>query len=306
MNRKPFVISCVVCSYNRERYIADAIESLINQTLDKSLYEVIVVDNNSKDNTAAICKNLLEKYAATHNLKYVVETNQGLSHARNRGIAESSSELICYIDDDAVAKSGFLENIVGFFSQYPEAAGIGGKIIPKYVHGKPGWMSHYMEGLVSKVDNGDSIFPYNGKKFPIGCNMTYKKSLLIEIGMFDTDLGRKGDSGEASEEKDVFHKIFNKGHKVYYLPSAIVDHIIENNRLEYSYIKKISAGIGRSERLRIAKKGSLALYRKFLELIFKFGAAIALAVYHLIRLEPAKSKALIQFRINVFKGWFSV
>jgi GT2 family glycosyltransferase len=163
-----------------------------------------------------------------------------------------------------------------------------------------------MEGLVSKVDYGDKIFRYNGKKFPIGCNMTYKKEALLEIGMFDTDLGRKGDSGDASEEKDVFLKLFAKGYSIFYLPEAVVEHVIENSRLEYSYIKKISSGIGRSERLRTAKKGTFELIKKFGELIFKFGAAIILATYHLLKLEPAKSKALIQFRINVFRGWFSV
>jgi glucosyl-dolichyl phosphate glucuronosyltransferase len=305
MNQQ-IIISCIVCSYNRERYIADAIESLMQQTLSASLYEVIIVDNNSKDNTASICSNLLEKYSATHHLKYVVETNQGLSFARNRGIAEASSNLICYIDDDAIAKPDFLKNITDFFAENITAVGVGGKIIPKYVHGEPKWMSHYMEGLVSKVDNGEKMFQYDGKKFPIGCNMTYKKEVLMQIGMFDTDLGRKGDSGEASEEKDVFLKLFAKGYPIYYLPNVVVDHVIENTRLEYNYIKKISAGIGRSEHLRIAKKGTFAKWKKFAELIFKFGAAIVLATYHLLRLEPAKSRALIQFRINVFRGWFSL
>lgn len=299
-------ISCVICTYNRERYIADAIESLVNQTLEKSHYEIIIVDNNSKDNTASICNNLLLKHGETCNIKYVVETNQGLSYARNRGIDESLGSLICYIDDDAIAESDFLKNIVAFFEDNPNAAGVGGKILPKYVHGKPNWMSYYMEGLVSKVDNGEKVFQYNGKKFPIGCNMTYQKKLLLEIGKFDTDLGRKGDSGEASEEKDVFLKLFSKSYPIYYLPNAVVAHVIENTRLEYNYIKKISAGIGRSEHLRTSKKGTFEKWKKFGELIFKFFAAVVLATYHLAKLEPAKSKALIQFRINVFRGWFSV
>lgn len=298
-------ISCVICSYNRERYIAGAIESLVNQTLSPADYEIIIIDNNSTDNTANICASLLEKHSATHNIYYFVEKKQGLSHARNRGIDEAKSGLICYIDDDAIAEADFLENIVKFFEQKPEAAGVGGKIIPRYVDGKPDWMNHFMEGLVSKVDNGENVFQYDGRKFPIGCNMTYQKSWLEKIGRFDPDLGRKGNSGEASEEKDVFMKIFAKGGKVFYLPNAGVEHVIEQNRLQYSYIQKISAGIGRSEKLRVSKKGFSAVLIKFAELIFKFAAAILIAFYFMLKFEPAKAKAVIQFRINVFRGWFA-
>jgi glucosyl-dolichyl phosphate glucuronosyltransferase len=303
---KTIRISCVICTYNRERFLHSSIESLANQTLDRELYEVVIVNNNSTDNTDHIAQQLIEKYKENVNFTYVIESKQGLSHARNRGISEAKGEYICYIDDDAIASPDFLKNIVDFFESNPEAAGVGGKIIPEYVDGKPEWMNHFMEGLVSKVDNGEKIFEYNGSKFPIGCNMTYKKSILLEIGMFDPDLGRKGNSGEASEEKDVFFKIFNKGYKVFYLPDIPVKHIIESARLEYPYIQKISAGIGRSERLRVAKLGKIKLLVKFAELIFKFGAALLIALYYSLKLQFSKAKAVVVFRIDVFRGWFSV
>lgn len=297
-------ISCVICTYNRERFLHSSIESLVKQTLPKEKFEVVIINNNSTDNTHYICTDLIEKYKHQVNFKYFIETNQGLSHARNRGIIESSSELICYIDDDAIATPDFLKNIVDFFTTNADAVGVGGKIIPMYVDGKPDWMNYFMEGLVSKVDNGEQVFEYTGKKFPIGCNMTYKKFALVEIGMFDPDLGRKGNSGEASEEKDVFFKIFNKGYKVFYLPNIPVQHIIESARLEYSYIQKISAGIGRSERLRVAKLGKINLFQKNVELIFKFFAAILIALYYTIKFQFSKAKAVIVFRIDVFRGWF--
>jgi glucosyl-dolichyl phosphate glucuronosyltransferase len=302
--KKPF-ISCIICTYNRERFLHSSIESMVGQTLPKNLFEVIIVNNNSTDNTDTIARSLIEKYNETVNFKYVIELKQGLSHARNRGIEEANGEYICYIDDDAIASPDFLKNIVDFFESNPNAAGVGGKIIPEYVDGKPAWMNHFMEGLVSKVDNGEEIFEYNGSKFPIGCNMTYKKSVLLEIGMFDPDLGRKGNSGEASEEKDVFFKIYNIGYKVYYLPNIPVKHIIESSRLEYPYIQKISAGIGRSERLRVAKLGKIKLLLKFAELIFKFGAALLIAMYYCLKMQFSKAKAVIVFRIDVFRGWFS-
>jgi len=299
-------ISCIVCSYNREKYIVDAIESLINQTLEKYKYEILIIDNNSKDNTAQLCFELLEKYSSKYNLHYFMETQQGLSYARNRGIQEAKGELICYIDDDAIAEPDFLEKILNFFEENNQVGGVGGKIIPKYVDGEPNWMNPFMEGLVSKVDYGNAVFKFNGTKYPIGCNMTYKKSDLVEIGMFDPDLGRKGDTTDGGEEKDIFFKIYNLGRDIYYLPTASVQHVIEQPRLNYDYIKKISMGIGKSERLRKKKEGAFHEFMNFIKLLLKFGAASFIALFYLLTLKPAKAKAIMVFRLDVFRGYFSV
>lgn len=299
-------ISCVVCSYNREKYIVDAIESLVNQTLEKHRYEILIIDNNSKDTTAELCKVLLEKYSDTVQIQYFLELQQGLSYARNRGIEEAKGELICYIDDDAIADPHFLKSIVDFFESHPKAGGVGGKIIPKYVDGVPDWINPFMEGLVSKVDYGPSVFEFNGRKYPIGCNMTYFKADLIEVGMFDPDLGRKGTNTDGGEEKDIFYKIKNLGRSIYYLPQATVQHVIEQHRLNYDYIQKISLGIGKSERIRTRKKGFFFEVFNFILLILKFIAAVLIGIYYAVQFQFAKTKALIVFRIDVFKGYFSL
>lgn len=298
-------ISVVVCTYNREKYLDKSISSLADQTLDKDKYEVVLVNNNSTDGTAARSKELMGKLGDRVSIRYFLENNQGLSYARNRGVQEAKFDLICFIDDDAVAEPEFLENILSFFNSNHNAAGIGGKIIPLYVDGKPKWMNRFMEGLVAKVDLGGQIMKFKGNKYPIGCNMTYTREHLISVGLFDPDLGRKGNSGEASEEKDIFLKIINLGKEVYYLPTAIVHHVIEKTRLEKSYISKISKGIGRSERIRHSKKGGWSLIKKYLELMFKFGASIVLGLGYLILGEVEKASAVVRFRLDVIYGWHS-
>lgn len=300
------LISVVVCSYNREKYIEDAIESLIHQSLDKDLFEILIIDNNSKDTTAQLCQQLLEKYSTNYKLYYFLETQQGLSYARNRGIQEAKGSYICYIDDDAIAAPDFLENIYNFVTENPHIGGVGGKIIPKYVDGRPDWMNPFMEGLVSKVDYGEKVFQFNGTKYPIGCNMTYRKDKLQEIGMFDPDLGRKGDNIDGGEEKDIFFKINQLNLPVYYLPHVSVQHVIEQPRLTYAYIKKLSIGIGKSERLRLKKQGFLFETLNFFKLIAKFIAGLLIALYYTLTFQLAKAKAIVQFRIDVFKGYFSL
>ena len=90
-------ISVVVCTFNRAQLAATAIESLCEQTADKSQYEVIVVDNNSQDNTREVTEDFCSRYP---NLRYCLEEEQGLSHARNRGWRESRGVYVAYVDDD--------------------------------------------------------------------------------------------------------------------------------------------------------------------------------------------------------------
>ena len=153
---KKQTISIVICSFNRGQFIGEALDSLSKQTLAPSLFEIIIVNNNSTDNTATVCKKFIDQHPEL-DVKYVIETNQGLSFARNRGIAESKYNIITYIDDDAYAKPDFLELIFNYFTKHPDTAGIGGKVTPRYEIKEPNWMNKYLYGFVTKVDLGDDI-----------------------------------------------------------------------------------------------------------------------------------------------------
>ncbi|MBD0287081.1 MAG: glycosyltransferase family 2 protein, partial [Flavisolibacter sp.] len=112
-------ISVIICSYNREDYIIAAIESLYQQTLSKEKFEVLVVDNNSIDNTGE----LVQEYMHTHedfHLHYLTESKQGASFARNTGAAFATAPLLCFMDDDALAENDYLQRIVTFFENHPD------------------------------------------------------------------------------------------------------------------------------------------------------------------------------------------
>src|SRR4051812_4621670 len=122
----PFKISAVICSYNRARFIINAVESIFNQDFDKTKYEVVVVDNNSTDNTVA----LLEQYKAAHpnyNFRYFVEYEQGVAHTRTRCAKEAKGEIVAYLDDDSTAQPGWLASIAEFYDVHPKAYSTGGK-----------------------------------------------------------------------------------------------------------------------------------------------------------------------------------
>lgn len=301
--RSEIKISVIVCTYNRERFINKCIESLINQSLNKKFYEVLVINNNSTDLTNESILRKLKYYQSKIKFRYLVEYNQGLSFARNRGIENAIGEFVCFIDDDAVADKKFLEVIINFLHSDTNIGGLGGRIIPYFVDGKPKWMNPFLMGLVGNVDYSSKIIELKGKKYPIGCNMTYKRTLLLEYKMFDTNLGRKGNSGEASEEKDIYFKILSSGHKIFYLPNAIVQHIIEKERLTDEYISKMAYGIGQSEYRRCRKAGYKEMQKKEFEIYFKSIIGYLLFLFYFLIFESEKSFAIITFRKNILLGF---
>ena len=123
-------ISVVICTYNRARFLPDALGSLSNQSIPTNDYEVIVVNNASTDDTAAVCQNFINQHPLSPIL-YLEEKQQGASFARNTGAAVARAPLLCFMDDDAVADPDYLEKILAFFQEFPDAGGLGGRIIPR-------------------------------------------------------------------------------------------------------------------------------------------------------------------------------
>jgi len=299
------LISVVVCTYNREKFIGNCLECLNKQSINYSKFEVLIIDNNSKDNSGTIINEFIINNPELP-FYYYFEQNQGLSFARNRGIKESKGTWITYIDDDAEAEPNFLEEIEKAILKYDNAVGFGGKIIPNFVDGEPIWMSKYLESaFASKLDKGNKfgIFGQDISGFPIGCNMTYLKKFLVEIGGFDPELGRKGDLGLAGEEKHIFHESLKTNLIVIYLPTSVVHHVIEKNRLEDNYLIKLSLGIGKSEKYRTMQISNIDYFKKAIEMYFKYLASILLYILYYIKGERCKGKYVYLFRKNVMIGF---
>ena len=108
-------LSVIVCTYNRDKYIKKTLRYLNEQSIDPRAYEVLIIDNNSTDNTAVLCKDFITAGNHDH-FHYYLEENQGHTHARNRGIKESKGEYIAFLDDDAWVYSNYCENIIHYFT----------------------------------------------------------------------------------------------------------------------------------------------------------------------------------------------
>jgi glucosyl-dolichyl phosphate glucuronosyltransferase len=297
-----YKISAAICSYNRARFIIKAVESVFNQSINKADYEVIVVDNNSTDNTLA----LLQQFKADNpglNFSYYSELNQGVSYTRTRCVQEAAGEIVAFLDDDSVAESNWLAVMIAFFNQHPQVYSLGGKILPDFLAQPPNWFSRYFFGLVGRFDLGDAEKRLTGARYPCGANMAFRRSIFDAIGYFNTAIGRSGTGLSAGEEKDIYQKILATGKEVYYLPQAVVHHAVEANKFDVDYVKRHSMGIGISERVRIKNAPFFQKLLKFFEYVAKWGYAIVYGLGFLIRGQWSKFHMLERFRWWVLVGY---
>jgi len=296
------MLSAVICTYNREKYIYNVLRSIAENDLSKDGYEIVLVNNNCTDNTEAECLRFKNDFpdVAFHCFH---EPNQGLSYARNCGVRESKGDIIIYVDDDAVVNKEYLRTYAEFFSRNHEAAAAGGPITPQYETEEPEWMSHYTRMLLTgALDLGSKEREFPKGAFPGGGNVAYRRSVFDQIGLFNVELGRKGNSLIGAEEKDLFDRMGSQGMKFYYLPNAILYHIIPERKLTEDYFNRLSLGIGQSERYRTKNVSERKYRKRLLQEAVKWYGTIALWIGFAMKGEIKKGNKLVTFRKMVTKG----
>ena len=302
MKEQTLQISVVICTYNRANFILESMQSLHTQTLSRAAFEVIIVNNNSTDHTESVCLNFIQSHPENH-FYYYTELQQGASFARNTGAKYAQSPLICFMDDDAIADADYLERIIDFFHQYPDAGGLGGRIIPKYIPAEPAWMSYYVASLVGNFDYSKTVSKFSPNKYPLESNMIIRKNDFDAIAGFNVALpGVVGTLRIGGEGKDLFLRLKSLGRTIYYDPQIRVQHIVETSKLTKEYMYRVASGIGRGERVRTLQKGKIVFAKKIAEYLFKLGASIVIGLQYTLEGNPVKAWPVIQFRIDALKG----
>lgn len=297
------MISLVICTYNRDKYIYQTLKKISANKFPTDKYEIILVDNNSTDDTSNLCKQF-ETENPNINYKYFLELNQGLSYARNRGIKESSGSLIVFLDDDSFVDNDYLQNLSSYIESYSDMAAFGGRISPLYESGsEPFWMNPWLYSLVSAIDKGSEVLEFNGKSYPIGANMGFTRECIEKCGDFNVKLGRSGKNFIGGEEKDIFERIKSQGFKIYYFPKTHVHHVIPESRTTLEYIRKAAVGIGKSERYRTKPNSNLQFLCSLAkEICIKWPATLLLWLIYSLSGHLSKANVLVMFRKYVTLG----
>jgi len=297
-------LSVIVCTYNRDQYIHDTLGHLNKQTCPGERYEVLIIDNNSTDQTEEICRNFIQTEAAG-NFFYFKEIRQGNTFARNRGIRESRGQYLAFVDDDAMASENYCENIIEYFDRNPDVSVVGGKITPVYEKTEPDWMTPFLWPLVAGLDLGNKIRPFKKSKYPLGANMAFRAGVFEKYGYFDENIGKRPGLLEGGDEKELIYRIRKDHVKVFYLPQMHVRHMIPIARLQKDYIRGQAVGVGSSERKRLKGKGTGPWLSKIVDEMIKIGGTFVLAAMYFLTLKWEKGMMLIRFRYWVLKGYFT-
>jgi len=229
-------ISAVVCTYSNASLLRRTLDSLVKQTLPPQEYEIIVVDNNSTDNTREVVHGFQKR--GSHQIHYVLETTQGLSAARNTGIQHSSGPIISFIDDDAEADPNWLAAVVEAFSQNPDAWAVGGNTFAIWDAKRPAWLKDDFLSDLSIQDRGPDKLKLTVGENILGANCSFRREVFVEIGYFPTDLGRVGKSLLAGEEAELCQRIHLQGKGMYHIPDVVVFHHVTPERMTRSYLNR--------------------------------------------------------------------
>lgn len=229
-------VTVTIQTYNNADVLRQVLQHLRGlRCPDGADYEILVVDNNSDDETASVVEQCRSVLGAR--LRRVFESNQGLSHARNRALTEARGDIICFLDDDALADSNWLAGHVKAYREDAGAVAAGGRVVLQWPAGwsRPAWLSSDLDGYLSGVDLGRDKQVMRYPRYPYGCNMSVRRQIAEQVGGFSVRLGRRKGSLMSNEEKHFFHRIHQMGGRVVYTPDAVVHHMVPTTRLKQRF-----------------------------------------------------------------------
>ncbi len=243
-------ISVLICAYTPERLevIAEAIESIRSQTF--AAHEIVLVIDHSPE-LEAVCKERWPEIRVVPNRE-----QQGLSGARNTGVAECSGEVVAFLDDDAVAAPDWLQHLGDAYAD-PQVMGAGGAIHPAWAEGKPSWFPAEFDWVVGCTHSG-----MPRERSPVrnlvGANMSFRRQVLTEVGGFRHELGRIGTIPAGCEETDLCIRVGERWPEgqILYDPAASVDHHVPAARGKLSYFTSRCRGEGQSKAILSGLVGS--------------------------------------------------
>jgi glycosyltransferase involved in cell wall biosynthesis len=259
--------SVIVPTFNRCALLDQLLSALISQSFSCQDYEVIVVDNGSKDKTAGVVKHFQETSPAA--VLYIYESRPGLHWARHAGAAAAHGEILAYLDDDTIPNHDWLEELDKAYTFF-DADCAGGKIDIRWDRQPPEWVISY-EPTLGRLDYGPEWRILDKSEFINGGNFTILRKRLFEIGGFNPDQINQRLIGDG--ETGLCLKIHKRGWKMIWVPKAIVSHIQlvdKNGTLRDIKRRFWNNGVGRAYNYyRKYKASSLMLSLKTVQCLMK-------------------------------------
>ncbi|MBN1794268.1 MAG: glycosyltransferase family 2 protein [Candidatus Omnitrophica bacterium] len=301
----PF-ISLIICSYNRAQQLRRLLESVSHlRNLDAIDHEIIIVDNNSSDNT----REVIEGFKPFLTIRSYLEKQQGLSYAKNRGIKEAKGAYLAFIDDDVCVDQNWLIELLRCIKEHtPDCIAV--KVLPRWESERPAWLTDALSMNLGLLDYGDQPFHIRSRDRQfVGTSFCVKRSLFDnERYLFKTQLGRTGKRVLSSEETELFLRLLRDHRLIWYWPSAFVYHIVPRHRMSVGYLLKWNFYYGQSmgklqtffplglyeskkamllKRTKLIMRNLITLHKRYIELLTLCARFIGLIVYTLSKHNQA-------------------
>jgi GT2 family glycosyltransferase len=239
-------LTLAICAYNAQQRLPMALEALARQSAEGIGWEVLVIDNNSTDATAATAQQMGQSLGLP--LRVIHEPQSGLAAARRRGAVEARGRYLSYVDDDNLVELDWAEQCVTFLDEHPRCGVVGGRIDPLFEDpaARPADFRENFAMALAIRDFGPQarqlIPPADDP--PCGAGMTGRtdvfRQVLCEIGLALS--GRKGKRLSSGEDTEIGLLIHRLGWEMWYTPALRMSHVLPSSRLTQQYLQRLIAG----------------------------------------------------------------
>jgi glycosyltransferase involved in cell wall biosynthesis len=241
-------IAILICTYNRSTGLAALLETACNQSSANFGYEVIVVDNNSSDDTKSVIQSIQRR--ATQPPRYVFEGRQGKSFALNTGLEHVNAPLCVIIDDDQSMPEDYLSRLVTSFAENAAISFIGGKVLPIWEITPPEWLTPGHWSPLGMADHGDEPFFVDQDCDICLLTFAFRVEDVLSIGGFRNELGVTGSRMGSTEDADLIGRLIANGKRGIYMPELVLRHHAPLRRMTRQYYYRWHYGHGGFSALR--------------------------------------------------------
>ena len=238
----PVALTLLVCTHNGSQGLSDLLASALAQVTDDS-YEVLVVGNNSSDDTPQVVKKLM--ISGHRNLRYLVERRPGRSYALNAGLVEASGSIVSVADDDCLVPADWVKKLVEAFRAHPQVSAIGPKLLPLWQGKVPSWLGREHWSALALTDYGDKPFTVDAHHRVLLRYCSFRRADAQAVGGFLACPIISSEPIAGIEEVDILERLWQAGKKGLYLPDVVMQHKVNTGRLTKNYHRRWHAEHGR-------------------------------------------------------------
>jgi glycosyltransferase involved in cell wall biosynthesis len=237
----PIKVTVAIPTYNRADFLRQTLAGIVAQEFPREHFEVLVIDNNSRDHTKAV---VAEFAGAAPAPRYIHETRQGLDHARNRAIAEARGDVILFGDDDILVQPDWIARMAApmLADETRQIGAVGGEVIPVFPDGLPEWVREWHAPLAFRTDTG----PLDPRHSPMGANMAFPTWVFEKLGPFHTALDRAAGNYFSGGDSEMIRRVRAAGLIVWFSPEAAVKHQMPASRTTFRYAARHAFDSARS------------------------------------------------------------